>query len=78
MQFSPELRDDVASGDVTVSFRLWRRPKVRVGGSVLTDNATTHRDELSDFVAQVRGRSDASSTEIPVGNGLEWTVKVQK
>ena len=32
MQFSPELRDDVASGDITVSFRLWRRPKVKVGG----------------------------------------------
>ena len=32
MQFSPELRDDVAAGDITVSFRLWTRPKVRVGG----------------------------------------------
>jgi len=32
VQFSPELRDDVASGDITVSFRLWRRPKVKVGG----------------------------------------------
>ena len=32
MQFSPELRDDVASGDITVSFRLWRRPKVKAGG----------------------------------------------
>ena len=32
MQFSPELRDDVASGDITVSFRLWRRPKVKLGG----------------------------------------------
>jgi len=32
VQFSPELRDDVASGDITVSFRLWTRPKVKVGG----------------------------------------------
>ncbi len=32
MQFSPELRDEVAAGNVTVSVRLWRRPKVRVGG----------------------------------------------
>jgi hypothetical protein len=32
VQFSPELRDDVASGDVTVSIRLWSRPKVKVGG----------------------------------------------
>jgi hypothetical protein len=32
MEFSRELRDDVISGDITASFRLWRRPKVRVGG----------------------------------------------
>jgi hypothetical protein len=32
VQFSVELRDDVASGDITVSFRLWRRPQVKVGG----------------------------------------------
>lgn len=32
MQFSPELRQDVAAGEVTLSVRLWRRPKVRVGG----------------------------------------------
>ena len=33
MQFSPELRDDVAAGDITLTFRLWSRPKVKVGGS---------------------------------------------
>jgi hypothetical protein len=32
VQFSQELRDDVIAGDITVSFRLWSRPKVRVGG----------------------------------------------
>jgi hypothetical protein len=32
MQFSRDLRDDVIAGDITVSFRLWRRPKVRAGG----------------------------------------------
>jgi hypothetical protein len=32
VEFSPELRDDVAAGEITVSFRLWKRPKVRVGG----------------------------------------------
>jgi hypothetical protein len=32
MEFSRELRDQVLLGDITVSFRLWRRPKVRVGG----------------------------------------------
>ena len=32
MQFSKELRDDVLSGEITVSFRLWKRPKVKPGG----------------------------------------------
>ncbi len=32
MEFSRELREDVISGDITLSFRLWRRPKVREGG----------------------------------------------
>ena len=32
MQFSRELRDDVRSGDITVTFRLWRRLQVKEGG----------------------------------------------
>ena len=32
MEFSQDLRADVVSGDVTVSFRLWSRPRVRIGG----------------------------------------------
>lgn len=32
MQFRPELREDVLSGATTVSFRLWRRSKVKIGG----------------------------------------------
>ena len=32
MQFSQDLRDEVAAGLVTISVRLWQRPKVRVGG----------------------------------------------
>ncbi len=30
--FSPELREGVASGDITVSIRLWQRAKVKAGG----------------------------------------------
>jgi len=32
MQFSPELRDPVAAGRITLTFRLWSRPKVKIGG----------------------------------------------
>jgi hypothetical protein len=32
VNFSPELRDGVVSGRITLSFRLWSRPQVKVGG----------------------------------------------
>jgi ASCH domain len=32
VQFSRELYDDIAAGDITLTFRLWRRPHARVGG----------------------------------------------
>jgi hypothetical protein len=32
VQFSPDLQDEVAAGEVTLTVRLWRRPKVRLGG----------------------------------------------
>jgi hypothetical protein len=32
VQFSKELHDDIAAGDITVTFRLWRRRQVKVGG----------------------------------------------
>ena len=32
MEFSPELRAGVLCGEITVSFRLWRRSKVKEGG----------------------------------------------
>ena len=32
MEFSRELRDDVLAGDITLSVRLWKRPRVKQGG----------------------------------------------
>ena len=32
MDFSRELRDDVLAGDITLSIRLWQRPRVKAGG----------------------------------------------
>jgi hypothetical protein len=31
MEFSRELRDDVLAGDITLSVRLWKRPRVKEG-----------------------------------------------
>jgi len=46
MEFSRELRDDVAAGRITVSFRLWQRPQVRVGGVYAMRTATVHVDAI--------------------------------
>ncbi len=32
MEFSRELRNDVLAGDITLSIRLWKQPRVRPGG----------------------------------------------
>jgi hypothetical protein len=32
VEFSPELRADVLAGDITLTIRLWTRPRVREGG----------------------------------------------
>ena len=46
MQFSKELRPDVIAGDVTVSFRLWQRPQVKVGGHYAVGPATIEVDAI--------------------------------
>ena len=54
---------------------LW--PKIRPGGAILTDNATTHRTELADYIQHLRALPNATSTEVAIGNGLEWTIKLR-
>jgi hypothetical protein len=53
VQFSKELRDDVAGGDITVTFRLWRRPHVKVGGRYRVGSTEIEIDsmELVPFAA---------------------------
>jgi hypothetical protein len=53
VEFSRDLRDDVIAGDITVSFRLWQRPKVRCGGRYRVGPAVIEVDsvELVPFAA---------------------------
>jgi hypothetical protein len=46
VNFSEELRPAVIAGDLTVSFRLWRRPKVRVGGRYAVGPAQIEVDSI--------------------------------
>ncbi|HEX3283190.1 MAG TPA: hypothetical protein VIR00_16130 [Micromonosporaceae bacterium] len=46
MMFSAELREGVASGEITVSIRLWARPKVKSGGRYATAGVVVEIDSL--------------------------------
>jgi hypothetical protein len=46
VQFSPDLRDGVSSGRITVSFRLWSRSKVKVGGRYAVASARIEVDSI--------------------------------
>ena len=57
----PELRDRVADGTITVSYRLWSRPKVKVGGVYRSGSVIIEVDEI-DLC-----RSRRSQTRILLG-----------
>jgi ASCH domain len=46
VQFSADLRDRVADGTITVSYRLWSRPKVKVGGVCRSGSVVIEIDEM--------------------------------
>ena len=46
VQFSPELRERVADGSITVSYRLWSRPQVKVGGIYTTASVSIEIDDM--------------------------------
>ena len=46
MEFSRELREDVAAGDITLSFRLWSRPQARIGGRYAVGPALIEIDSI--------------------------------
>ena len=46
VQFSPDLRDRVADGTITVSYRLWSRPKVKAGGIYRSTDVFLEVDDI--------------------------------
>jgi predicted O-methyltransferase YrrM len=43
---------------------------------LVTDNTTTHAEELASFVARLRSLPGFTSCSVPVGNGFELTVRI--
>jgi hypothetical protein len=56
VQFSRELRNDVLAGDITLSIRLWKQPRVKQGGRYRVDPGEIEIDaiELIPFAAVTR------------------------
>jgi hypothetical protein len=46
VQFSAELRDRVFDGTITLTYRLWTRPQVKVGGRYRVGPATIEVDDM--------------------------------
>jgi caffeoyl-CoA O-methyltransferase len=46
---------------------------VRIGGLILADNVVSH--DLSAYQAELRQRADVETVTIPIGRGIEFTLK---
>ncbi len=51
-------------------------PKLRRGGMLITDNATSHAPELADYLQRVRSHPRLFSVTVPIGNGEEIAMKL--
>lgn len=50
-------------------------PKLNRRGIVLTDNTLTHADKLAGFLSWIRRHPSFESAHVPIGNGMEMSVK---
>jgi len=62
VEFSRELRSSVLSGDITVSFRLWQRPQVKVGGRYRVGDARIEVDSVEMIPFALIEESDIRRT----------------
>jgi caffeoyl-CoA O-methyltransferase len=46
------------------------------GGMVVADNAVSHQDELEDYISYVENHPNLESARVPIGRGLEISVKL--
>lgn len=46
------------------------------GGIVVADNVVSHRDELEDYILYVENHPNLESVMVPIGRGLEISVKL--
>jgi predicted O-methyltransferase YrrM len=51
-------------------------PRLVKGGLVVADNVLSHQDELADYIAHVETHPNLESVRVPIGRGLEISVKL--
>ena len=52
-------------------------PKLRSGGILIADNATSHAQELQDYLRRVKSHPQLFALTVPIGNGEEIALKVE-
>jgi hypothetical protein len=65
VQFSADLRDRVADGTITVSYRLWSRPTVKVGGIYRSGSVSIEIDEIDTVPFSSITEKDLVCTDEP-------------
>ena len=51
-------------------------PKLRPGGMLIADNATSHAHELQDYLRRVKSHPQLFAVTVPIGNGEEIALKL--
>jgi predicted O-methyltransferase YrrM len=51
-------------------------PRLRPGGLLIADNATSHAHELQDHLSRVKSHPQLFSVTVPIGNGEEIALKL--
>jgi hypothetical protein len=65
VQFSRELRDGVADGTITVSYRLWSRSQVKVGGTYRSGDVWFEVDDIDVMPFSAVTDEDLAATGEP-------------
>ena len=51
-------------------------PRLRPGGLLIADNATSHANELQDYLLRVKSHPQLFAVTVPIGNGEEVALKL--
>ena len=72
MMFTKRLREGVRRGDITVSVRVWQRPKVKAGGRYPMEGGWIEVDSIEPF------RLEGVTHALAVESGFDGVVDLLK